>query len=123
MPIPKVKFKNDGEPLFVEVVVQSPQVAVYTLWLWEAKSNSIVMEKRGNNDNPEDDRYQLPTPCARNNGRLLECSITLIDPKGSGEFNVGMKISQGEHELATILAEGEMGNTWQDCTVLAKLTT
>ncbi len=83
--MPRVKsiaFDRNGKPLVVSMTFPTLQVASYTLTLFEAKSNSIVLREEGNNVNLEDDNYTLPTPPATNNGRLLEFDVTFVDPAG-----------------------------------------
>ena len=123
MPIPTIKFEKKGKPLSVELEFLSPQVATYTLWLWEANSNTIVWQKRGNNENPEDDVFQLPTPCSINKGRLIEATCTLIDPQGSGPYSIRLSVRQGSTVLDSIQASGTMENTSTTCTLVATLST
>lgn len=78
--VPVIKFDPEGKPLVVNIEFPTLQVVSYTLTLFEATSNSTVLRETGNNVNPEDDRYTLPTPPAVNDGRLLQFDATFIDP-------------------------------------------
>lgn len=104
----KILFRALGGPISAEVKVRTPQVAVYTLWLWERNSNTIVLKRRGNNQNPEDDVYVLPTPCVVNDGRLVECGVVIIDPTGRGSYAVDLTFTQGESVLHTLTAKGKV---------------
>jgi hypothetical protein len=106
MAIPKIGFAKDGGPLSVGLEVLTPQAATYTFWLWEGSSNTIVMQERGNNKNPEDDVFQLPTPSSMNHRRLVEVTFTLIDPTGSGKYKVRTNIIQDDKVLDKVEAEG-----------------
>ena len=94
----------------------------YTFWLWEWNSNTIVMQERGNNKNPEDDIFQLPTPCSMNHRRIVEVTFTLIDPKGSGTYKVRVNIIQDDKVLDKVEAEGTMGKMSETCTLMATLS-
>lgn len=123
MAIKTIAFEKDGPPLMVGVEILTPQVATYTLILWEAKSNTVVMEKKGNNENPEDDVFPLPTPCAINDNRVVEGTITLIDPEGpGGEYECRLAFTQGEHDLGSVGCKGQMTKPSEQCTAVARVT-
>lgn len=121
MAIPRIGFAKDGGPLSVGLEVLTPQAATYTFWLWEGTSNTIVLQERGNNKNPEDDLFQLPTPSSTNHRRLVEVTFTLIDPTGSGKYKVRTNILQDKKVLGMVEAEGTMGGGSETCTLLAML--
>lgn len=76
----QIPFDPAGQPLIVSIEFPTRQVVSYTLTLFEAKTNSVVLRETGNNQNPEDDKYQLPTPTSANKGRFLQFDATFIDP-------------------------------------------
>ena len=122
MAITQIRFNPNGGTIKAEIKFRTPQVGAYTLWLWEAGSNNILMEVRGNNENPADDIHPLPMPAPTNNGRILECAATLADPVGEGPYLVEMEITQDGNKLGTALAKGNMTNTSVSCNMFAKLT-
>lgn len=107
--VKRISFDRDGKPLVVSIEFPTLQVVAYTLTLFEAKSNSVVLRETGNNVNPEDDRYQLPTPPATNNGRLLELDVTFVDPAG--------KAGAACHAVAKVLQGATIGTLEVRCTI------
>src|SRR5438093_241572 len=72
MAIDTITFDPNAGTIRAQVAFRSPQVVSYGLLLWEAGSNTIIMEEKGNSANPEDDVYSLPMPAGANDGRILE---------------------------------------------------
>ncbi len=108
MPIPivnKVKFNSSGGMIEVELNFTTLLLCTYTLELHENESNAQVWipPKQGDNSNPEDDKYALPVPPSKNNGRSLWAFITIIDQTGSGgEYEVSMEIRQDTSTIGAL---------------------
>ncbi len=123
MPIPQIRFARNGGPLEVEIQFGHAQVGIYTLILWESGSNTIVMERSGNNDNPQDDRYPLPLPTEKNDGRLVDCVATVIAPdfKPGDRYSIDVIVYQNETEIGRISDSGEIKEKSVNRELVAKL--
>jgi hypothetical protein len=125
MPIPSIRFAPAGGALQAGIQFKSKQVGVYSLFLWEAESNRILMERRGNNDNPEDDVHALPLPALDNKGRIAQWDITLIDPEPESSptetYLVEVSIQQDGETLGTQVVEGTMTSPTVYRSVMVKL--
>lgn len=111
MSLPEIKFKRTGGPVIAEITCGYAQPGSYTLLLWEANENKIVMEKRGNFINPDDDAYALPTPNSENDGRIIECIATVVIIPGIKKYNVELKLYQGGRELKPQIADSNESNS------------
>ncbi|MFN2397756.1 MAG: hypothetical protein ABR543_03775 [Gemmatimonadaceae bacterium] len=103
------RFEVKGTtPLKVQIVATNVRAGSYTLLLWEAGKNIIVVEHRGNFINAEDDVFDLPLPNKANIRRLVECIVTAVAPpnrKGS----IGLTVSQDGTKLATDTGDVDEG--------------
>lgn len=110
MPFKEIHFDPNGDRLSVAVEFGDMQLGVYTLRVWESGSNDKVMEESGNNLNPDDDWYDLPLPVPNNDGRVIECISTVVNPDfHSGDrYAVAFVVYQGEQELDFVEEAGEM---------------
>ena len=99
-----VFFNPSGDRLQVGVRFGYPHFASYELLVWESGSNTIVMQRRGNNQNPDDDDYLMPLPNSNNNGRLVECICTILNPNLSNgdRYSVTLIVKQGETEIGNL---------------------
>ena len=88
-------------PIIAEVTSGFAQPGAYTLLLWEANANQILMEERGNFINSDDDAYPLPTPNNLNDGRIVESIVTVAITPPIKEYNVSLKIFQNDVELGS----------------------
>lgn len=102
-----VKFKKDGGPIFAEVTCGYAQPGAYTLLLWEADENTIVMEKKGNFINADDDSYELPGPNEDNDGRILDCLSTVVITPPIKDYKIDLKVSQDNEALGKETASGQ----------------
>ncbi len=123
MAIQDIRFDPNGPSIRAAVVFRTPQVVSYGLMLWESGSNDVVMEEKGNSENPEDDAYSLPMPARDNNGRILECDLVIVspDPKPSEKYQVDLVVSQGASELGKLSAMGTVSAKTSTDTLFAKL--
>ncbi len=101
-----VGFNKSGGPIIAEITCGHAQPGAYTLLLWEADENKIVMEKKGNFINPDDDSYELPIPNEENNGRILDCLSTVALTPPSQDYQIGLKIIQDGNVLEKETASG-----------------
>jgi len=101
-----IRFNKKGGPIVAEATCGQAQQGSYTLTLWEAEENTVVMEKKGNFLNSDDDSYELPKPNGKNEGRLLQCSfrIALIPP--INKYAVSVKVTQDGKTLGVVSKSG-----------------
>jgi hypothetical protein len=102
-----VKFKNNGGPIVAEIKCGYAQPGAYALLLWEANVNKIVMERKGNFINPDDDSYKLPSPNADNDGRIVDGLVTIVITPPIKDYRVDLKISQDGNVLGVETAPGQ----------------
>jgi hypothetical protein len=100
-------FNPNGGPLVADIRCGFAQPGAYTLLVWESNANVVVMEKRGNFINADDDAYELPTPVAQNDGRLAECIATVVITPPIKDYTVSLVISQDGREIAADTATGQ----------------
>ena len=99
MAITKIPFNHEGGVLKVKIEFHGLIAASYTYQLWDKNSNHIVFEKKGNNQNPEDDIYELPSPARNNEGRLIDIHSTLVglyDNDNEGKYKIEITVIQDD---------------------------
>ena len=101
-----VKFDKSGGSIIAEITCGYEQPGAYTLLLWEANKNKIVMEKKGNFINSDDDSYELPIPNEGNNERIIDCLSTLVITPPIQDYQIGLKIIQDGNVLEKETASG-----------------
>lgn len=106
-------FKADGEQLSITIQFGYAHVGSYILRLWEAGSNTVLMQKQGNNQNTDDDTFFLPLPTKQNDGRLIQCQTTIIAPdwKPGERYSVKLIFRQGDGEPQEYEVSGPIGET------------
>lgn len=118
-----VQFDPNGERLNVTVVFGYANVASYRLRLWESVTNAILLDKSGNNQNPEDDSYNLPLPTNCNDGRIVQCETSIISPNPNpgDKYSVDLVFRQGKTEIGKIGESGDLSGTGAKPEIWAKL--
>lgn len=102
MAVTKIPFDHHGGVISILIEYQGLVAASYTYTLWEANSNDIVAQRKGNNQNPEDDRYNLPSPATVNTKRLIDVHSTvkgLYEHENEGNYKVIITIFQDGIEI------------------------
>ena len=95
-----VKFDPNGQLIKVQIDYLGTLTASYVYTLWEKNSNAKADEKRGNNQNSQDDKYELPSPVQQNAERIIEVFSTLTNPDVTDSREiVAIKILQGNTTL------------------------
>ena len=107
MSIEKVGYNRDGGPIVAEIKSGYAQPGSYGFLLWEANANRIVMEKKGNFINSDDDSYPLPTPNEANHERIAECVATVAITPDIKNYRIDLIVSQDGGELGRVFKEGE----------------
>ncbi len=121
MGIKEIEFNKDGGPVVAEVMSGHAQPGSYTMLLWEANENKIVMKEKGNFINPDDDSYNLPTPNEVNDARIVECISTIAITPPEKQYNVTLKISQDGAKLDSVNDEGESDSATVTVDLFVKL--
>lgn len=89
-----VKFNKLGGAISVEVISKNNQAGSYTILLWEANVNLVVIKRKGNFINDADDKYELPLPVEMNNGRIIDFIVTLITPLSLRSYDIEVIVTQ-----------------------------
>ena len=109
-----ITFNTNGGRLSVNVTIGNAQAGSYVLKLWESQSNTIVMERSGNNLNPNDDEYELPLPTACNDGRIVECQFAVANPapKPGDTYVVTLEYFQDGKKIGDDEDKGPLGTKY-----------
>ena len=94
-------FDPAGGPLTVRITCDPNQNGSYRITLWEADENKIVRRFPGNFVNTADDAFELDTPTAEHDGRLVEALAVVAIPGGMGPSDVTVTVLQGGRALAS----------------------
>jgi hypothetical protein len=100
------RFDPAGGVISARVSCGFAQPGAYTLFLWEANKNKIVMERPGNFLNSDDDEYPLPTPNSVNQGRYVQALVTVAITPPELHYAVAVTVLQDGNNLATELRSG-----------------
>lgn len=107
-------FNPAGDRISIGVEFGYAHIGSYILRLWEAGSNTVVLQRRGNNQNPDDDTYLLPLPTKHNDGRLIQCQTAIVAPdwKPGERYSVRLIFRQGnaapqEYEISGPISEAQ----------------
>jgi hypothetical protein len=100
------RFNPQGGPIRARVSCGFAQPGAYDVFLWEAGKNEIVMEKKGNFLNADDDEYDLPGSNAKHDGRHVQALVTVAITPPELHYAVALSVSQDGATLATDLKSG-----------------
>lgn len=95
-------FNKNGGPIFAEVSAGQAQTGSYDLKLWEADTNVIVQRWEGDFLNPDDDKYQLPTPNEVNNKRRVQAIVVIALLPPIKNYSASLIITQDGNELGKV---------------------
>lgn len=117
----EVKFQADGEQLSVRIEFGYAHIASYRLRLWESKNSVVVIDKSGDNKNPNDNSYNLPLPTKNNDRRLLQLEVSLLSPTSAqGEqYSATLIFKQGNKEIDRMTEQGTMNSSPTSLELLA----
>ncbi|MCK4465080.1 MAG: hypothetical protein KAU83_05155 [Bacteroidales bacterium] len=110
----EVYFNPDGGLIKTCIKYTGLMAAAYGLKLSKTGSNEAVFYKDGDNLNPEDDIYELPSPAADNDGRIIRLSNEFygLDISNSPDFSINFEIYQDNELLNFTTESGQLtGNT------------
>jgi hypothetical protein len=93
------RFDPAGGPLSATITSGQAQPGSYSLLLWEAHANQVLLEERGNFINSDDDSFKLPLPNGRNDHRIVECIATAVITPPIKDFALRLSISQNDKEI------------------------
>ena len=96
-----VRFSTSGGRISACVKVSAKREGSYELRLWERETNALVGGSPwfGNFLNNDTDDWQLPRPNAEEDGRLLQCLITLSLPPDVRSATVSLVLVQDGEEI------------------------
>ncbi|HYW11915.1 MAG TPA: hypothetical protein VE871_08160 [Longimicrobium sp.] len=101
-----VRFDVQGGPVIAEVRSGFAQPGSYTVLLWEADANLVVMRRDGNYINTADDAYPLPTPNQHNHRRMVECISTVVITPPVIDYRIDLVIMQDGRDIGGDSAAG-----------------
>ena len=96
-----VRFSASGGRVFASVTVSPKREGSYELRLWEKETNALVapFPCLGHFLNNDTDLWPLPRPNAENDGRLVQCIITLSLPTDVRKAMVSVVLTQDGEEI------------------------
>ena len=96
-----VRFSTGGGRVTASVKVSAKRSGSYELRLWERESNAFVGGSpwHGNFINNDADDWQMPRPNADNDGRMLQCIMSLSLPPDVRSATVSVVIMQDGEEI------------------------
>jgi len=96
-----VRFSAGGGRITACVKVSAKREGSYELRLWERETNARVGGSPwyGNFLNNDTDDWPLPRPNAENDGRLLQCLVTLSLPPDVRSATVSVVLMQDGEEI------------------------
>ena len=96
-----VKFSTTGGRVSAAVKVAAKRDGSYELRLWEKETNAQVGGSpwSGTFVNNDDDDYSLPRPNVENDGRILQCVVTLSLPPDVRSAAVSLVLTQDGEEI------------------------
>lgn len=104
-----IAFNPEGGQVQIKLDFLGDFFAEYSYELWSATDNTKVDEKDGNNNNPQDDIFFLPTPLIQNNGRLAKFTISF---QGRSENHPNYEMN------ANVIQDGKVIGTASDTGIL-----
>ncbi len=119
----EIKFDPNGPVLRVNLEFTGLIAAAYALHLAEKNSNRIVFKAKGNNQNSEDDKYELPGISISNDQRILMASTEFygLDPVNFKNYKIVLSFYQGNQLLNKVTEEGEITGKTQSSLIFIKL--
>ena len=96
-----VRFSTTGGRVSASVKVAAKREGSYELRMWEKETNSLVGGSpwRGTFLNNDTDDWWLPRPNLENDGRLLQCVVTLSLPADVRSAAVSLVLMQDGEEI------------------------
>jgi hypothetical protein len=96
-----VKFSTTGGRIMASVKVAAKREGSYELKLWEKETNAFVGGSpwHGTFLNNDTDDFPLPRPNIENDGRMLQCIITLSLPPDLRSAAVSLVLMQDGEEI------------------------
>ena len=96
-----VRFSTSGGRISASVKVSAKREGSYELRLWERETNAFVGGSpwHGNFINNDTDDYLLPRPNADDDGRMLQCLVTLSLPPEVRTATVSLVLVQDGEEI------------------------
>jgi len=118
----EIKFDPNGPAISVHLEFTGLIAAVYAINLSEKNSNRIVFKAKGNNQNSEDDKWELPGTSKSNDQRILMVSAEFygLDPVNFKKYKIVLSFYQGNQLLDKVTEEGEITGKTQSSLIFIK---
>lgn len=96
-----VRFSASGGRVFASVKVTPRREGSYEMRLWEKETNALIAPSPylGHFLNNDTDEWPLPRPNAENDGRMLQCLVTLSLPPEVRPATVSVVFMQDGEEI------------------------
>jgi hypothetical protein len=106
----EIKFDPTGSVISVNLEFTGLIAAVYDINLAEKNSNQVIFKAKGNNQNNEDDRYELPGTALSNDQRILMISSEFygLDPTNFKEYKIVISFFHGTKLLDSVTEKGKI---------------
>ena len=102
------KFNKNGGAIFAEIKSGYAQPGSYSMFLWEANENRVIVKHEGNFINTDDDKYKLPEPIVENDGRIVDVGVTFILTPPIKDYFAELIITQDGNKIG---GDQEQGTT------------
>ena len=107
MNVKNVKIDPKGDKLQVNIIFNGLIVASYEYMLFESASNKVIQHKKGNNQNPEDDKFDLPGPTEKNVGRIIDVRSNFVGLDSvNNSYKITVELFQGSKKLGEVSEKG-----------------
>ena len=119
----EIKFDPNGPAISVHLEFTGLIAAVYAVNLAEKNSNRIVFKAKGNNQNSEDDKCELPGSTISNDQRVLMVSTEFygLDPVNFKDYKIVTSVYQGNQLLDSVTEKGVITGKTQSSLIFIKL--
>lgn len=115
------KFKKDGGAIFAEIKSGYAQPGSYSIFLWEANENRVIVKHEGNFINTDDDKYKLPEPIVENNGRIVDVGITFKITPPIKDYFTQVIITQDGNKIGSDQQQGTTEEQTKSLKLLVQL--
>lgn len=95
-----VEYDPGGGPIRARVFGDHGQAGSYTLFQWKAHENVILLERKGNFINSQDDAYDLDE--GDHESQVVEALVTCVVLPGIQRYGAHLQILQGGAEIGHV---------------------
>lgn len=117
----EIQINPTAGQVFVNVKVLGQVGAGYTLKVFEANSNDVVLDYSGNNVYDHDDLRKVSGPAQLNIGRVIMLDVAVTSLGEDGEYELVLEVIQDQQVVDTAQLESEVSNETKMHLILVKL--